>query len=299
VSEGGDGYDVKRCGKCAAWIPTSATMCAYCGTSSPDAPPARPRGSILSLRHGFSATKILIAANVAYFLFSLALQYRVTPQGNPAQWATTGTGLNEGLFAAGAYVHESVVREHEWWRVLAAAFLHVGGIHLAVNMWSLLQIGTLAEDLFGTAKFVTVYVVCGITASLAGSFWYAGLHHQPVPPMAGASGALFGIAGLLIAFLFRAGTDQGRRIAWSIGQSVLLMLAIGYFGIMPLSQTGHVGGLLPGLAFGMLVRADFGGRVDPAAQRTWGRAALVLALVCAASLVAASWHGFQLTVGGR
>ncbi len=300
----GDGYDLKRCAKCAAWIPTSATMCAYCGTSSPDAPPSRSAGPILSLRHGFSATKFLIAANLAYFVFTLALQFRFTPHGNPIQWATTGTGLGFGLYAAGAYAHAEVVRDHEWWRVLAAAFLHVGGIHIAFNMWSLYQVGTIAEQLFGTAKFVAVYVTSAVCASLAGSFWYAGVQHLPddaIPGMAGASGAIFGIAGLLIAFLYRVGNERGKQIAWSIAQSVLLMLAIGWFGIMPLSQTGHVGGLLPGLAFGLFVRADFGGRVDRKAQGTWTRLAALGAAACVASLLVAAWHGvhFPIPSGGR
>jgi membrane associated rhomboid family serine protease len=294
-------YDVKRCGKCAAWIPTSATMCAYCGTSSPDAPPARPKGSMLSLRHGVSVTSVLVVANAVYFVFSLFVQYTWTPDGNPVQWATTGTHFWEGLYTAGMYVHGAVVEDHEWWRVLCATFLHIGGIHILLNMLALRQLGRLAEDLFGPAKFLTVYVVSGVGCSLAISVWYAGIRGLPasqIAGVAGASGAIFGVAGLLIVYLFRAGTDRGRQIAMSIAKSVGMMLVIGLVVPGLLSQVGHVGGLLPGLAFGLLIKDDFAARVHPASRRRWTAAAAICVAAVAVSLLAGAWSAFT-HLGGR
>jgi rhomboid protease GluP len=293
-------YDVKRCAKCAALIPSSATMCAYCNTTAPDAPLARAPGSLLSIRHGYSVTNALIVANLVYFLFSLYVQARVARAGNPVQWATTGTGLNDGLYFAGAYQHAEVVVAHEWWRILCATFLHVGGIHLALNMLALKQLGDLAEGLFGPAKFITVYVVSGICSSLGVSLWYAGVRNLPadeIHGVAGASGAIFGVAGVLITYLNRAGTVRGRAIGMSIGRNVLMMLALGVF-ISYISQVGHVAGLLPGLLFGLLLRGEFGGRVSkPRTRANWARVAFVAVALVLTSLLAGSWHA-HASLGG-
>ena len=295
MSEGGD-LDVKRCAKCAAWIPFTATMCAYCNTTTPDEPLKRTRGSVLSLRHGLSATNVLIAANVAYFVFSLYVQYTVTPQGNPLQWATTGTGLGHGLYFAGAYHHAEAIEQHEWWRVLCATFLHIGGIHIAMNMLALKQLGGLAEGLFGPAKFLTVYVISGVCSSLAISVWYVGIRHLPASEfagVAGASGAIFGVAGLLIAYLLRAGTTRGREIAMSIAQSVAMMLVIGLVVPKLLSQVGHVGGLLPGLACGALMKDEFSHRMNPASRAMWSRVASLCVAAAVVSLLAGAWFAYR------
>lgn len=299
MSDGPD-LDVKRCAKCAAWIPATATMCAYCNSTSPDEPLARPRGAAFSIRHGYSATTVLIAANLAYFLFSLFVQYRATPQGNPLQWALTGSGLHAGLEDAGAYRHEAVFVEHEWWRVLCATFLHAGGLHIAMNMFALKQLGGLAETLFGPAKFVTVYVISGICSCLAVSVWYAGARGLPpaeIPGLVGASGAIFGVAGLLITYLIRAGTERGRAIAMAIGKNIVLMLVVGLF-VPFISQVGHVGGLLPGLAFGFLLRGEFGNRLNLRSQSAWFRVAFVCVAAVVVSLVAGAWFAFG-HMGGR
>ncbi len=300
MSDGAD-YDVKRCGKCAAWIPSSATMCAYCGTSEPDAPPVRPKGSVISVRHGFSVTNALILANAVYFAFSLFVQWRATPNGAPLQWALTGTGLREGLSYPGAYRHAEVMEGHEWWRVLCATFLHYGGIHILMNMLALKQLGGLAESLFGPAKFLTVYVVSGACSALAVSVWYAGVRGLPaneIPGLVGASGAVFGVAGLLIAYLLRAGTERGRAMGFAIGKNILFMLAVGL--VVPfISQVGHVGGLLPGLLFGMTLRSEFTGRARPATKSAWPRAAFLCAAAVVASLLAGAWHAHLSLSGGN
>lgn len=256
---------------------------------------------MLSIRHGVRVTSLLIVANAVYFVFSLFVQFKATPTGNPLQWATTGTGLGYGLYSSGMYVHEEVVRGHQWWRVLCATFLHVGGIHILMNMLALKQLGDLAEDLFGPAKFLTVYVVSGACCSLGISVWYAGIRHLPaneIAPVAGASGAIFGVAGLLIVYLLRAGTDRGKQIAMSIAKSVGMMLVIGL--VLPglLSQVGHVGGLLPGLAFGLLIKDDFSGRVSPKTRKRWATAAGVCVSLVVLSLVAGAWYAF-MHLGGR
>lgn len=81
----------------------------------------------------------------------------------------------------------------EWWRMLAGGFVHIGLLHLAVNMWCLWKFGALCERLMGRAGFSTIYLFTGLTSSLASLAW------NPELVSAGASGALFGIVGALMA----------------------------------------------------------------------------------------------------
>ena len=185
--------------------------------------------------------------------------------------------------------------DHEWWRVLCATFLHFGGIHLAMNMFALKQLGDLAESLFGPAKFVTVYVVSGVGSCLAVSIWYAGVRGLPAgafPGLVGASGAIFGVAGLLIVYLLRAGTERSREIAGALGRNILGMLVIGYF-VPIISQVGHVGGLIPGLAFGFVMKGEFGKRLNIRSQSSWSGVALVSIVAVVVSLVAWAWFAFK------
>lgn len=281
-----EGYDLKQCGRCAAWIPRSATMCAYCNTSSPDSRiDPRPSRTPVGLPNYVTATRVLIAVNCIYFLISLWAQMAKHPGTPLAAFLIEGRAPRSyGLAAAGWYDHQRVVGG-EWWRILTATFLHSGLIHLAVNMWSLAQLGHFAEELLGSAKFVAVYVVCGVCSTLAVSVYSVhlrGIDPVLVQPLVGASGAIFGVGGLLAAFLMRRGTEQGRRMGWSITQNLFLMLALGWFFAL-ISNTAHVGGLVPGVLFGLAVRDRFSIRISPEARRNWW---LLAALASLAALVA-------------
>ncbi len=290
----GPELDVKRCAKCAAWIPSVATMCAYCGTSKPDEPPSRRDAPIISLRHGVSVTNLIIGVNLAYLLLALAAEAaRPGQQGSPLQWLLTGTYFGRGLYFAGMYDHASVA-EGQWWRVATGMFLHAGIIHIGLNMLALRELGRIAEDLFGPAKFLTIYLVCGACSMAATSLWFVGiLHHSPEEArVVGASGAIFGIAGLLVVYLLRAGTERGRAIAMSLARSVLFMLVVGFM-IPFVSNTGHIGGLIAGALFGLTVRDRFRARIDPVSRARWSRLAAVCVLAAAAALVAGAWFSFS------
>jgi membrane associated rhomboid family serine protease len=304
--ETADEYDLKQCGRCAAWIPRTATMCAYCQSSSPDARiDPRPSRSPVGLPPFVTVTRVLIAVNCLYFLFSFWVQAR-GEQGAPvARFLIEGQGAHPGriafgLLCPGAYDHERVVAG-EWWRVLAATFLHAGLIHLGMNMFALNQLGHIAEELFGSAKVLAVYLVCGACSALAISVWFVHVRHVPpgvAPAMVGASGAIFGIGGLLAAFLLKRGNARGRQIGWSIAQNLGLMLMLGFL-IPAISNTGHVGGMLPGIAFGLVVRDRFSTRISPVARRNWWLLATLAGVVAVVSLARGVVFTSQVLGGPR
>jgi rhomboid protease GluP len=89
--------------------------------------------------------------------------------------------------------------EGEWWRLFTSLFIHFGIAHLLLNMFALTAFGPLVERLFGSVNFLFVYLLAGIAGSLASIAWNPGINS------AGASGAIFGILGALMAVQLRAG----------------------------------------------------------------------------------------------
>ncbi len=138
----------------------------------------------------------------------------------------------------------------ESWRLLTSCFVHIGIIHIAFNMWCLWSLGGLAERLYGRLTFACVYLLCGVAGSLASLFW----HRMPMLS-AGASGAIFGIAGAVIASIklgeFSSGVmTQGimRSLIAFVGYNIVFGLVSGIT-----DNACHIGGLLAGLLLGALI----------------------------------------------
>jgi membrane associated rhomboid family serine protease len=274
--------DLKQCPHCRGWIPAVATMCAQCGSSKLDAAPAPRAPEVPPAMRGVSVTTVLIWANVAFLVFSLLVQWRLKPGGNALQYLLPGPS-GKALAIAGLYDHHLVARG-QWWRVVTATFLHAGLLHIGFNMYALHQLGPITEHLIGKARFLVVYVVCAICSTLAISIWFVHVQGDPGPHrMVGASGAVFGILGVLITFLRRKGNLMGRAVARSLAINAVILIAIGIW-VPMISNTGHMGGLLPGLVFGMVLSGSFADRLDPAAARRWGILALLAALVTLVAL---------------
>jgi rhomboid protease GluP len=119
-------------------------------------------------------TPALLAINVAVFL---AMVVAGVPILHPAAADLIRWGADFGPFVIGG----------QWWRLQTAAFVHVGPLHLAFNMWALLTGGVFVERLFGAARFFTLYLLSAVGGNLAGIAW------QPHTAAAGASGAIFGV----------------------------------------------------------------------------------------------------------
>ena len=139
------------------------------------------------------ATYLLVGINCAVFLAMVANGVSI---GTP----TTGQLMHWGANNAG-----SVLINGEWWRIVTAMFVHVGILHLATNMWCLWNLGLLAEPLMGSFGVLAVYLLTGAAGNLLSTDinWLLPIRDGGVffPAGAGASGAVFGIAGALIVLL--------------------------------------------------------------------------------------------------
>jgi rhomboid protease GluP len=136
------------------------------------------------------------------------------------------------------------------WRLLTCTFLHIGLMHIFFNMWCLWDLGAMCESLYGHWTFAAVYLISGIGASLTSVWW------RPVGVSAGASGAIFGIVGALIAshYLgefsapFVAVRARLRSVVVFAGYSLIFGAVSGRT-----DNAAHIGGLVTGSVFGALI----------------------------------------------
>ncbi|MCC6620616.1 MAG: rhomboid family intramembrane serine protease [Deltaproteobacteria bacterium] len=142
---------------------------------------------------------------------------------------------------------------HDWWRVVTAAFLHYGIIHLALNMFSLYALGTLVERLLGRRPYAAVYLV---SALLGGVVSLLTMSRNAVS--VGASGAVFGIIGALGTYLLvnraRIDPDAWKRSMGQVGLMLGVNLVYGFTN-PSIDNGAHVGGLLAGAAATWLLAA--------------------------------------------
>ena len=150
----------------------------------------------------------------------------------------------------GAKVNSRIYEQGEYWRFVTSIFLHIGFIHIFFNNYALWIIGQEIERLYGSARFVVLYLLTGIAGSIA-SFFY-----RPEAASAGASGAIFGLFGVLAVFAFRYRKEIPHIISRDIKRRVIPLIAInlGIGWLIPMiDNSAHVGGLVTGGVLALLV----------------------------------------------
>ncbi len=190
---------------------------------------------LAELKSRIVVTPILIALNVLVFVamaFAGAGVFKANPMVHIA-W-----GSNSGPYTMLG----------EEWRLVTSQFLHFGLLHLALNMWVLAVNGPLAERLFGTARFLTLYLFAGVCASATSLWWH------PTVNSAGASGAIFGVLGALLAFALRRDLKVPLELLSAQRNSVLVFVAFNLLNgarLAGVDNAAHLGGLAGGLVLGL------------------------------------------------
>ncbi len=187
-------------------------------------------------------TASLIAANVVVYLGVSSLAAAAGVPWNVALVNQLGAVLEEGALVP------ALVAQGEAWRLLTSIFLHSGLIHLAFNMVALYFLGSFAETAFGRWRFLSLYVLSGLSGGIA--YLYFGTFDQPA---VGASGAIFGLLGSILGYALRRGTFSWQN---PLIRQLLILLALNiYLGvsIANISNTAHMGGLAGGFVFGRLM----------------------------------------------
>lgn len=237
------------CQNCGQMIPSQAPSCEYCGAASPH---AQQIGEHQFLQDIFTRaapiTPILIGVNLAiYLLMTLAA-------GGDLWRALTGGADTFTLLAFGAQNNE-LLRNGEWFRLITPAFVHIGLLHLIMNSYVLWTIGPLVEKLYGTSRFLGIYLLSAAGGSLA-SFINHSLKNDTVGASAGASGAIFGLFGVIAVFSYKYRGELSPRFLQSLKSGVLPAIAINLvigFSLKYVDNAAHIGGLLTGALLAVLV----------------------------------------------
>ncbi len=189
--------------------------------------------SILKPTEGYFISPILINLNILIFIVMLISGVHILmPE-------------NQDLLNWGANFRPLTL-EGQWWRLFTACFLHIGVLHLLLNMYALLYIGLLLEPYLGKSRFLSAYLISGVAASMTSLWWH------DLTVSAGASGAIFGMYGVFLALLTTNLLDKSAKkalltsIAVFVGYNILN-------GLKPnsgIDNAAHIGGLLSGLVIG-------------------------------------------------
>lgn len=214
-------------------------------------------------------TPVIVALNLGLFVVMAASGVGLI---SPEADALVRWGATYGPFTASG----------EWWRLLSAMFIHIGLLHVAMNMWVLWTAGPLVERLLGHSGFALVYLLSGLAGGLASLAW------NPAVVSAGASGAVFGVYGALLAFLLRRRRLMPLAVLQSLRSSTLIFVGFNMvFGLMHkgIDMGAHVGGLVGGFLFALPLCHP----LTEAVWRTRWRRNLAVLVAGAALLAGAGW----------
>lgn len=228
-------------------------------------------------------TQGLVAANVLVFVAMLMAGAGLwhSPNGVQLAWgASFGPATKDG----------------QWWRLGTAMFLHFGLLHLAMNMWALWDAGSFVERMYGRLRFIAIYFISGLSGNLLSL-----IAQGDRAVSGGASGAVFGVFGALLVFLWRERRGlhprEFRWLFWGAAGFSAVTIVLGLL-VTGIDNAAHVGGFCAGALAGIALARPLTGDVD-LSGRTRAVAAFTLAVlivIVVARIPAPSyrWHDEEL-----
>lgn len=254
----------RMCPHCRAFITTDDRVCPYC--NEPVAPPRReraPSGPILGglIPNAGYLTILILLINTGLYL-ATALY---TTKGGRGNFVNIDGAT---LIIFGAKFFGPQLGPPQWWRLVTAGFLHGGVLHILMNSWVLFDLGAQVEELFGGARMLVIWFVATVVGFYASAVW------APYTPSVGASAALFGMVGAMLALGMRYRGGVGDLIRGVYMRYLVYLLL---FSLLPgIDMAAHVGGLAGGFA-----TAYIAGRPEyhrSGTERVWQALAIVAVL---------------------
>lgn len=191
-----------------------------------------------------TVTLVLLSLNIVYFFIGMALALQMHFSisdylGLESLFANTEAVYNR----MGSLRLDYVLGEGQWWRLLTCAFIHAGLLHLGMNMFFLYSLGPLLESMWGHGRFLAMYLISAIGASVAA------LIFRPEAGMVGASGALCGMLGSMLAWVIlnRAHLPPALYSRWMSSLLVNIVIIVIISSSSRISAEGHYGGGITGL----------------------------------------------------
>lgn len=228
------------CPSCGRLTSAEAEQCLVCGRRNPGMWGfAAPLRAIFG-QHSF--TNVVTVACIALYVVSLMLDPRAAFSArNPFDALAPSNAALEALGGAGT----EPWRDGQWWTIFTAVYLHGSILHILFNVLWIRQLGPAVEQLFGPARLMVIFTVAGAVGFVV-SNWVG---H---PFTIGASGAVFGLLGAIVAFGKKRGGTFGAMVLRQYGYMALMMFVLSFF-IRAVNNAAHAGGFAGGLLAGLVM----------------------------------------------
>lgn len=269
------------CPNCRAFLSNADRVCPYCEFEL--APPAKPirraQANLLPdwIPQPQSSTFIILTANLGLFLALMLVSAH-----GPFESIDTVT-----LQLFGASSRFRIFGGGEYWRLITAGFLHGGLLHIAMNSWSLWDLGAQAEEEYGASRFISIYILSTISGFLL-SAWWGNLS-------VGASAPLFGLIGAMIAAGIRANSMAGEEMKQTYIRWAVYGLIMGLAFSRYIDHAAHVGGLFGGMAVGYIAGHPLA-QTDPR-EKLWRLIGACCLVLTGAAFIA--WFLWYSRITGR
>lgn len=249
----------KMCPACGTLVGISATKCHECGTSMTFSLAAAGRGVSGFFGSEAPATTLLLIANILMFAVTL-----VASMQHGWQFSLVGGMDFEVLYRLGENNPDAIFGGHQWFRLVTAMYLHGSVLHIAFNMWVLWSVGVAVEAVYGSGIYLFMYTTAGIAGFLL-SAWRGNIS-------VGASGAILGIVGVMLAITTKRGgaaiqAQRTRLIVW-----IVIIFAQGMLPSLQVDNWAHFGGLAAGFTMGRIFadrQPNFGNEMKRAYALGW------------------------------
>ena len=233
----------RMCPACGTLVGSEARKCHECGANLTFSLAAASRSLSGLLPTESPITYIIVGLNFLLFVVSLLATMRLS-QESGGQGLNLFGGINGLVLDRLGASRPLVLINGEWWRLVMAIFLHGGILHIAMNTWVLMDIGPQVEEVYGSARYLFLYVATGIAGFLASAI----TGHFSV----GASGALMGLIGLMLAITTRRGGAYMQMIRGQLIRWVVYILVLGFV-VSGIDNAAHLGGLAAGFLLGRVM----------------------------------------------
>jgi membrane associated rhomboid family serine protease len=271
-----DDTDVARpfrlCERCGRPTPVNLPQCVNCGAISIQSVVAEEQERV-EMR--YARALFSRATPVTYALLAVNIGVSVL-----MEIIAGGSDDPSTLIAFGAKTN-TLLRSGEWFRLITPIFIHAGLLHLLLNSYALWVVGTQVEKLYGSARFLAIYLLSGV-GGVAGSYFGQIFMDKSDSPSVGASGAIFGLFGVLAVFGFRYRREMPPAIRRAMTAGVLPVIVVNLFigfSIPFIDNSAHIGGLLTGAALTLIIPY-----IAPGEERVSKTGLLIIAL-CSAVIV--------------
>jgi rhomboid protease GluP len=245
----------RMCPHCRAFITSSDRVCPYCNEKvGPRAIDRRSPADIMGglIPHARFNTVLILIINFGLYIVTAIYSMR-SGQGGPMNIDSLT------LVAFGAKYAPLIVERGQWWRLITAGFLHGGLIHILMNSWVLFDLGAQVEELYGASRMWVIYFLSSVFGFLISAMW------APMTPSIGASAAVFGLIGAMIAMGVSHRSPMGAAIRGLYIRWAIYGLIFSLFG--PIDMAAHVGGLVAGFGVGYV--AGMPRHEGSASERVW------------------------------